>query len=223
MRVAPVLALGLLSLLGGCQGLPWAEKAAEPAPQRLQGELTRSNGALLLRPCTGARPLSVMADDSLGLPYAMARLQPGQAARPLFADLSGRLQDGASGEPARLIVSQVYRLQAEGQGCGDANFKRLIVRASGNEPSWSVSVSPRGMVLERPGTAPLALPYLEERLPDGSLNFSSEANGRRVELWLTPGRCTDSMSGALSHLQASLHLDRQPPLAGCAALGGARE
>lgn len=222
MRVAPVLALGLLSLLGGCQSLPWSEKAVEPAPQRLQGELTRTNGTLLLRPCQGSRPLPVTADDSLGLPYAMMHLQPDQA-RPLFADLGGRLQDGTSGEAARLVVSQVYRLQAEGQGCSDANFKRLIVRASGNEPSWSVSVSTQGMVLERPGNTPLALPYVEERLPDGSLNFSSEANGRRVELWLTPGRCTDSMSGALSHLQASLHLDRQPPLAGCAALGGARE
>ncbi|HEY8331486.1 MAG TPA: hypothetical protein VIO83_09190 [Pseudomonas sp.] len=223
MRIAPVLAVALLPLLGGCQWLPWSAKQPEPAPLRLQGELTRSAGELVLQPCHQQRRLSITAEDSLGLPYAVARLQQSEQ-QPLFVDLAGRLQEDASGEQSRLRVNRLYRLQQGAhQGCNDAQFKRLIVRASGNEPGWAVSVSALGMMLERPGVEPLALPYVEERLPDGSLSFTSEADGRRVELWLTPGRCVDSMSGALGHLQARLQLDRQPPLMGCAALGGARD
>lgn len=216
MRVAPLVALGLLSMLAGCQSLSWSEKAAESAPQRLQGELSRNGAGLQLRPCQGGAAQPVDADESLGLPFVLARLQqehPG----PVFADLGGR------GTSAGLHVSQLYRLQPGLQACGDTQFARLIAHAAGNAPAWSVSVSPQGMILERSGAKPQALPYVEERLPDGSMSFTSEANGHRLELWLAPGRCADSQSGALSHLQARLILDGAAPLTGCAAQGGLRD
>lgn len=219
MRIAPV-ALGLASLLGGCQWLPWSSEAPQTAPVRVQGELTRAGEMLMLSPCGEERHLLLLDAAELGLEETATRLQ-GSSPRPLFADLGGQLDADQSGD-GLFAVEQLYRLQAEGPGCGETDFKRLIVRASGNEPAWSVRVTARGMVLERPGSAPLALPYLEEGLPDGSLSFSSEADGQRVELWLTPGRCEDSMSGTLSHLQARLRLNREAPLHGCAALGGAR-
>ena len=99
---------------------------------------------------------------------------------------------------------------------------RLIARASGNEPFWSVSISAKGLILQRPGEEPLAVPYLEEQLPEGRLYFSSEANGHSLSLWLAPQRCQDDMSGALRHLSAELRLDGQR-LTGCAYLGGARQ
>lgn len=222
MRIAPVLTLGLVSLLAGCQWLPWSAKPPSPAPQRLQGELITGAGNLVLRPCHEPRQLAVVAADSLGLPYAVARLRQG-GARALFADLGGQVQEASGDQPPRLLVERLYRLQPGLDGCDDPQFKRLIARAGGHQPDWSVSVGAQGMMLQRPGVAPLALPYVEERLPDGSLNFSSEANGHRVELWLTPGRCTDTASGALSHLEARLQLDHQPPQLGCAALGGRAE
>lgn len=222
MRVAPLVALGLLSMLAGCQSLSWSEKAAESAPQRLQGELSRNGAGLQLRPCQGGATQPVDADESLGLPFVLARLQqehPG----PVFADLGGRAAPAAGKQPAGLRASQLYRLQPGLQACSDAQFAKLIARAAGNAPAWSVSVSPQGMILERSGAKPQALPYVEERLPDGSMSFTSEANGHRLELWLAPGRCADSQSGALSHLQARLILDGAAPLTGCAAQGGLRD
>lgn len=220
MRIAPVLAAGLLPLLGGCQWLPWSTEAPQPAPLRVQGELTRAGEMLMLSPCGDERHLLLLDAGGLGLEESAARLS-GDAGRPLFADLGGQLDADPSGD-GLLAVERLYRLQAEGPGCGQADFKQLIVRASGNEPFWTLRVGARGMVLERPDRAPLALPYLEESLPDGSLSFTSEANGQRIELWLAPGRCEDSMSGTLSHLRARLRLGDEAPLDGCAALGGAR-
>lgn len=221
MRIAPVLAASLIPLLGGCQWLPWTAAEPEPVPVRLQGELNQAGAMLMLSPCGQQRRLLLLDAAQLGLEEAAARLQGG-AARPLFADLGGQLDEGAEDSDGLYAVSRLYRLQSEGPGCGETNFKQLIVRAAGHEPEWSVRVTSQGMILERPNVEPLALPYLEESLPDGKLSFSSEANGQRVELWLAPGRCEDDMSGALSHLQARLQLNREPPLSGCAALGGAR-
>jgi len=220
MRIAPVLALGLFPLLGGCQWLPWTAAPSAPASVRLQGELSRAGEMLMLVTCSQQHRLLLLDAGHLGLDEAAARLQAGST--PLFADLGGQLDAAPQSGDGLYAVERLYRLQAEGPGCDDANFKRLIVRASGNEPGWSVSVSGGGMVLERPNAPPLALPYLEESLPDGSLSFSSEADGQRIELWLTPERCEDSMSGTVSQLQARLRVNREAPLTGCAALGGAR-
>lgn len=222
MRIAPLVALGLLPLLGACQWLPWQAPAAAPAPVRLQGELNRSGEMLMLVTCQDQRRLLLLDAGGLGLEEAAARLQ-GDGPGPLFADLAGQLDRAPHSGDGLYAVERLYRLQGEGHGCADAAFKGQIVRASGNEPAWSVSVSRNGMLIERPDSPALVLPYLEEALPDGSLSFSSAADGRRVELWLSPGRCEDSMSGALLHLRARLQLDDGAPLHGCAALGGARQ
>ena len=127
-----------------------------------------------------------------------------------------------AGIDGQLTLNRVYRLQREGQGCDAANFKRTILRASGQEPSWSLVVGSQGLVLNRAGQQPLALPYLEEQLPEGRLNLTSEANGQRLELWAAPQRCVDSMSGAVQHMPAELRLNGEV-LRGCAYCGGARD
>ncbi|HSX88076.1 MAG TPA: hypothetical protein VLG17_08760, partial [Pseudomonas sp.] len=126
-----------------------------------------------------------------------------------------------AGVDGRFTPSQIYRLQAEGQGCDDLNFKRSTVRASGHEPDWAVTVNAKGLLLDRPGQPLQALPYLEEQLPGGRLNLTSEANGQRLELWITPQRCVDGMSGAVQHLTAELRIDGQV-MRGCGYFGGAR-
>ena len=150
------------------------------------------------------------------------RGEGGFQATDLLANLLGcRPAPTATGSDGRFEVSRLYRLQGEGHGCDDINFKRLTLRASGNEPFWQVEVGSKGLVLNRPDQPPLALPYLEEQLPEGRLNFSSEANGRRLELWVAPQRCIDGMSGAVSHLSAELRIDGQT-LRGCGYYGGSR-
>lgn len=210
----------LLPLLVACQVYTDKPTGAPPAT-RLQGQLQVQDGQLLLIPCQEQRRFVVNDNGNIGIAREAGELLAGSQGT-LFADLAGQLAGSqGNGNDGRFDVSRLYRLQAEGQGCDDINFKRLSLRASGNEPSWQVEVGSKGMVLNRPGQEPLALPYLEEQLPDDRLSFSSEANGQRLELWVTPQRCVDDMSGALNHLSAELRLDGEV-MRGCAHFGGTR-
>lgn len=211
----------LLPLLTACQ-VYTGKPEGPPAATRLQGQLQAQGGQLLFTPCQEQRHFVLVDSGNTGITREAGQLlADGQDS--LFADLAGQLAGSqGNGSDGRLEVSQLYRVQGEGHGCDDLNFKRLTLRASGSEPFWQVEVGNKGLVLNRPGEQPLALPYLEEQLPEGRLNFSSEANGRRLELWAAPQRCVDGMSGAVNHLSAELRLDGQV-LRGCAHFGGARD
>lgn len=221
MPAARSLLFALLPLFAGCQ--LFADKPAGSAANlvRMQGELNQDAGQLLFRPCQEQRRFLIANNGNTSLQREAAELLadgPG----PLFADLRGSLAASpVSGADGALQPERFYRVQREGQGCDDLNFKRLTLRASGHEPEWNLNVSGQGLVLERPGQPALALPYLEEQLPEGRFNLTSEANGQRLELWVAPQRCVDSQSGAVQHLAAELRLNGQIQR-GCAYYGGAR-
>ncbi len=214
--------IALLPLFAGCQLLAPSTPAQPSLQPRLQGEISQAGSQLLFRPCLEQRHFVLSDTGSTSvLRTSQELLKDGHSA--LFADLRGTLTASADKtHDGGLAVSQLYRLQGEGPGCADANFKQTLLRASGHEPSWSLRVGRQGMVLDRPGQEPLALPYLEEELPEGRLHLSSEANGQRLSLWLTPQTCHDSMSGAVQHLSAQLRLNDEV-LHGCGHFGGARQ
>jgi len=221
MRLYRPLVFALLPLFAGCQ--VFTDKPNDPLANqiRLQGELRLDAGQLLFRPCLEQRTFLIANDGTTSIAREAATLFS-DGADTLFADVRGRMS--ASKQPnvdGQLALSEVYRVHAEGRGCDDPNFKRTTLQANGQEPFWSVSVSGQGLVLNRPGQPPLALPYLEEQLPEGRLNLTSEANGERLELWVAPQRCVDSMSGAVQHLSAELRLNGDV-MRGCAYFGGAR-
>lgn len=222
MSIARTLlaSFALLPLLSACQAYT-GKPEGPPAATRLQGQLQAQGDQLFFTPCQEQRRFVLVDGGNTGITREAAQLlADGQGS--LFADLAGQLGGSqGNGNDGRFEVSQLYRVQGEGQGCDDLNFKRLTLRASGNEPFWRVDVGRQGLVLNRPEQPPLALPYLEEQLPEGRLNFSSEANGQRLELWVAPQRCVDDMSGAVSHLGAELRLDGQV-MRGCAHFGATR-
>jgi putative lipoprotein len=213
------LLLLLLPIFAGCQAFSWRDEPSRQAVERLQGEVTRNEGMLLLRSCQGQRQVELLDTGTTGL-YDDAQALLSDSGRPLFADVRGRLISRADGS-SQMQLTQVYRLQSEGPGCDASGFNQLALRAGGHEPGWSVRITTKGLLLERPGQAPLAVPYLEEQLPGGQTNFSSEANSQRIDLWVAPQRCVDGATGAVSHLTAELRLDNQT-LRGCAYYGGAR-
>ncbi len=213
------LLFALLPLFAGCQMLGWNERATVQPTERLQGEITRSEGLLLLRTCQGQRQLELI-DTATGLEEDAQALWS-DGGQPLFADVRGKLVSRPDGT-GQLQLTRVYRLQHEGHGCNTGNFQQLMLHASGNEPFWSLRITRQGMLLERPDHPPLALPYLEEQLPGGQTSFSSEADNQQLNLWVAPQRCMDSASGAVSHLTAELRLDDGQTLRGCAYFGGAR-
>ena len=214
MRYFHILSLLLLTLsLSACQALKSTSNNSEPMT-RLQGNLTQDNGQWLFKPCTMQdsyilKPSSALKDE---LNTLSANDPTG-----LFADLNGHI-DNSKGY---FTPTQRYRLQVEGFGCNDPDFARLLIRASGNEPFWSILQTPRGLIFNQPGESAVALPYIEEQLPDGRFHISTEANNQNLQLWITPQQCIDSMSGTVYHLTASLQWNQQT-LNGCATFGALR-
>lgn len=221
MRAVRPLLLALLPLFASCAMFDSHEPTPASLGTRMQGELSVSGGKLQLRPCQEQRHFVINDSGNTGLLQESAALLDSKDAT-LFADVSGNLDASkVSGADGQLNLTRLYRVQREGHACDDLNFKRQVLSASGNEPSWHVSVNAKGMVLERPNQEPLALPYLEEQLPDGRFNLTSEANGLRLELWIAPQRCVDSASGAVSFLSAELRSNGKVER-GCAYFGGSR-
>lgn len=223
MRLTLLLPLAaLLPVFAGCQMFSEQPRNPNVGTSRLQGELVSSDGQLLFKPCTEERRFVINDAADLGLSQDVKNL-PQSASGKVFADLRGTLGGTrtATGD-GTLDVTRVYRLEAASGACDDPTFKRLTVHASGQNPAWDLKASGKGMVLNREGQPPLALPFVEEQIPGGSLNLSTEANHQQIQVWLAPQRCVDTESGAIRHLHAELRIDGQT-LQGCGYYGGARD
>ncbi|MDR7055679.1 putative lipoprotein [Pseudomonas koreensis] len=215
MRVArSIVLVALLPLFAACQLFDGQRESVSHAGQtRMQGQLTAADGKLVFQPCQDQRQLVVNDIGGTSVLQEAATLADEQG--KLFADVRGKV----SGD--RLDLGQLYRVERSGTACDDPNFKLLILRAAGHAPEWNVKVSGKGMVIERDGQLPLAVPYVEEQLGDGRFNLSSEANNQRIELWVAPQRCVDSSTGSVQHMSAELRIDGQVQR-GCGYFGGAR-
>lgn len=215
MRVARSLAVvALLPLFAACQLFDGQRESASHVGQtRMQGQLTAADGKLVFQPCQDQRQLVVNDIGGTSVLQEAATLADEQG--KLFADVRGKV----SGD--RLDLTQLYRVERSGTACDDPNFKLLILRAAGHGPEWNVKVSGKGMVIDRDGQPPLAVPYVEEQLGDGRFNLSSEANNQRIELWVAPQRCVDSSTGSVQHMSAELRIDGQVQR-GCGYFGGSR-
>jgi putative lipoprotein len=215
MRVARSFVLvALLPMFAACQLFDGQRESVSHAGQtRMQGQLTSADGKLVFQPCQDQRQLVVNDIGGTSVLQEAATLADEQG--KLFADVRGKV----SGD--RLDLGQLYRVERSGTACDDPNFKLLILRAAGHGPEWNVKVSGKGMVIERDGQPPLAVPYVEEQLGDGRFNLSSEANNQRIELWVAPQRCVDSSTGSVQHMSAELRIDGQVQR-GCGYFGGAR-
>lgn len=214
MRHFRILGLILLTAsLSACQLFKTSAPDSQ-ATSRMQGNISQSNGQWLFKPCTleDNYILKPSATLSVELDTLTADINNG-----LFADLRGHIDTVKH----NFTPTQRYRLQAEGHDCNDPDFARLLIRTSGNEPFWSILQTPRGLIFNPPGASAIALPYIEEQLPDGRFHISTQANNQKLQLWITSEQCIDSMSGTVYHLTASLKWNKQT-LHGCAAYGALR-
>lgn len=215
MRVArSLIVVALLPLFAACQLFDGQRESASHVGQtRMQGQLTAADGKLVFQPCQDQRQLVVNDIGGTSILQEAATLADEQG--KLFADVRGKV----AGD--RLDLTQLYRVERSGTACDDPNFKLLILRATGHGPEWNVKVSGKGMVIDREGQPPLAVPYIEDQLGDGRFNLSSEANNQRIELWVAPQRCVDSNTGSVQHMSAELRIDGQVQR-GCGYFGGSR-
>ncbi len=221
MRVARSLVLvALLPLFAACQLFEGERQSASHVGEtRMQGQLTAADGKLLFQPCNQANRYVVNDTGGTSVLQQAANLADKQG--KLFADVRGRVVAGSGGD-GQLDLEQLYRVERSGTACDDPNFKLLILRAAGHTPEWNVKVSGKGMVIDRAGQPPLAVPYVEEQLGDGRFNLSTEANNQHIELWVAPQRCVDSSTGSIQHMSAELRIDGQVQR-GCGYFGGSRD
>jgi putative lipoprotein len=222
MRAArSLLFFAFLPLFAGCQLLDAPRQSVSHAGQtRMQGELTAADGKLVFQPCQEQRRYIVNDTGSTSVLQQAASLADDRG--KLFADVRGHVVSSATaGTDSQLDLEQLYRLERSGTACDDVNFKLLILRAAGHGPEWNLRASGKGLVLEREGQAPLTVPFMEEQLGDGRFNLSTEANGQKVELWVAPQRCVDSVTGSVQRMSAELRVNGQVQR-GCAYFGGAR-
>lgn len=217
------LIFALLPLFAGCQmlGSKPETSVSKAGWVRMQGNLTGEGGKLLFQPCNEQRRFVVSDAGNTGILQESAALA--DASGKVFADLRGNFVAGkAANSDGQLDLRQVYRVERADQNCEDPNFKRLTLHVNGNKPAWNVNVSGKGMVIERLGKDTIAVPYVEEQLPDGRFSVSSEANGQTMELWVAPQRCIDNVNGSVQHLTAELRLNGQT-VRGCGYYGGSRD
>jgi putative lipoprotein len=221
MRAARSLVLvALLPLFAACQLFEGERQSTSHVGQtRMQGQLIAADGKLLFQPCNQANRYVVNDTGGTSVLQQAANLADKQG--KLFADVRGRVVAGGGGD-GQLDLEQLYRVERSGTACDDPNFKLLILRAAGHTPEWSVKVSGKGMVIDRAGQPPLAVPYVEEQLGDGRFNLSTEANNQHIELWVAPQRCVDSSTGSIQHMSAELRIDGQVQR-GCGYFGGSRD
>jgi len=222
MRVARSLVLvALLPLFAACQLLDGERQSASHVGQtRMQGQLTAADGKLLFQPCNQSVRYAVNDTGATSVLQQAASLADDQG--KLFADVRGRIVPGSGDGQLELELEQLYRVERSGTACDDPNFKQLILRAAGHAPEWNVKVSGKGLVIDRTGQPPLAVPYVEEQLGDGRFNLSTEANNQHIELWVAPQRCVDSSTGSIQHMTAELRIDGQVQR-GCGYFGGSRD
>lgn len=217
------LVLSLLPLFAGCQLLPSqsADNSVSTAGMiRMQGTLSGDGGKLFFEPCNEQRRYAVLDKGNTGILQETAQVvdKTGKA----FADVRGNfVASKAKGSDGQADVYQLYRVERPSGACEDPNFKRLTIHASGNAPKWNLNASGKGLVLEREGQEPFAVPYMEEQVPGGRFNLSTDANDQHVELYVAPQRCVDPVTGSVQHLSAELRVNGQVQR-GCAYFGGLR-
>ncbi|MEB0122713.1 hypothetical protein QN391_18750 [Pseudomonas sp. CCI1.2] len=215
-----LLMIALLPVFAGCQMFSAKPASSTQGLTRMQGDLTGEGGQLWFQPCNEQRRFLIQDSGNTSVLQEATALAAKKGT--LFADLRGRFDASkTSGTDGVVNLQQLYRVERSATACKDTNFKQLIVHASGNSPAWDINVNGKGLILNREGKDPVALPYVEEELPDGRLNLSTEANGQRIELWVAPQRCVDPVSGSVLHLTAELRVNDQVQR-GCGYYGGAR-
>jgi uncharacterized membrane protein len=221
-----LLALAVIATLAACgkkdaepaAATPAATPAAEPAPAPTAAE-----------PLARFRGQAVMGKDGWGLticgdpaqkivtftPEAQAVLDGFVAggAKELFLDGWGRNRDG---KPEFATIDRIY---TEGPGCDENDLGMALFRAKGNEPFWAIDVSPSGVILQRPDHPTQTAEYQPlDHAADGVRHFSGDTQEGKLELTLTPGKCTDGMSDTVYGWSATASINGEA-LKGCAYSG----
>ncbi len=181
-------------------------------------------GRARFEPCGSVAVEALALVDSAGGDLAGAYQElVGEPGGPLYVEVRGRVEPAERGalstQPARrLVVLEIRRASLQPQGCEEM-LDGVVFRAMGNEPFWSVDVTPFELTLQRPGEPSIMFPFSAPRDSAGSTVYQTRApDGPGLRLVITEERCTDSMSGFWFAYSARAVIGEET-VTGCAAEG----
>lgn len=237
----PLLTLSAsLALLSGCQpetASPVSPSPATPTPAAApvdpatESSLSIKRGIVMLtsdsrtlRLCGETADLWLAGEgDALDEIYSRLAGEPGAA---LYIEARGERTTTPQGTTIPVTYTQTFLLEqvlfaalpGEGGACA-AGTPAWRVRASGNEPFWSVEITGERIQLREPEPAmPLNLPVTESQDSEGTVTYRAAGEGHVLELVVASQACSDSMSGAYFAYTAEGKLDGRE-LRGCARIG----
>jgi putative lipoprotein len=227
------VAFALLLLAPGCsrsdQPPPSGETTGAhvsvdvPSPQsRFRGLYTAASpDSGTIRLCEGGS--LAVRDLTQGELHRAHEALGGGPETPVFVEVRAESARAPATGGVTLAVAALVRASPVGESAGCAEPPApYLYRASGNEPFWSATVGEDSIVFEQPEEPRrLAAPITGRETSAGRRVFHAETGGsvpHRFRVTLTPGRCADSMSGAIYSFSAEAVVDERP-LSGCARAG----
>ena len=121
------------------------------------------------------------------------------------------------------MIYDLRHAATESAGCFD-DLARLEFRASGNEPSWTLEISPRGLALTEMGQEGKTLfPYVPPTFTNGQVVYQGRTGGnspKSILVRLQEQSCSDTMADARYSFSATVEIDGRT-LNGCALEGRA--
>jgi putative lipoprotein len=222
------------ALLAGVTGAASAQGTAAAAPKPAddvpagstgRGTLVLAADQKVFKPCGSDREFWVNDATGGDLAKVYEKLAGGPG-KPLFVDVRGVLEQppktgAGSGHSRVLRVVELRRADPAGAGCRE-NLRFFELRAWGDDPFWRVDVSRSGIIWSSYGApSSLAFPYAPPRRDGGAVRYAAVRDGAQrheLELVMTPGRCADPRTGALTWLTVEARLDGRA-LRGCAYEG----
>ena len=232
MRIGPAVAL-LLGLAAGCSGTDTREQIPEDTGEPSAAHPHRSSYRGLyvvagapdsgtIRLCEGGE---LLVHDRTGGELRRAHEALGSGPEgPVFVEVRAESLGAGHGTDgrARVAVLELVRASPVGESAGCAEPPAPYrFRASGNEPFWSVTVGRDSVLFEQPEDPRRISAPLTRREGASRRIFHAQTSGPDVHVirvTLTPGRCADSMSGALYSFSAEVVVDGRS-LSGCARAG----
>jgi uncharacterized membrane protein len=237
MRAA-LLASASLLLLAACK--PAVESAAAvpaaPAPAASVAAAAPATPAAVApaEPVAGTRlrGTGIMGKDGYGITLCgedqqrIAQLEP-QASGMLDGFLAGGAHEFVVDGWGDLVgmdkvhITTLERIGPVGEGGGcDARGGGFTFRAHGNEPFWSVDVTPGELVLTRPDQGELRGKATELTQTHGIRSYSAPTPSGLLTIRLSPATCNDGMADGLFAWRAEATLANKK-LTGCAYAGNA--
>lgn len=204
----------LICSLVACQSNE-LKRPANLGQTQLRAMLTKENGNWIATDCIDKTKQRFQLKDEVDFITDANHLLT-KPTTPLFIDVIG-----VADKEGVFTVKKLNRLTSNvNRGCDEADFNKVVVRSIGKNPLWAASIAIKGLVLERANQDVIVLPYVEERLPAGQMNFATDANNQHIELWVAPERCMDQETGDIYSMTARLTINYQI-FQGCAYLGKA--